>query len=71
MNVPKLVQLVDCNKHLTDVEKDMPHGKNGTCRVIEERAEIASRDVFHGQVDEVVILEGVEEAYKPRGLRSC
>ena len=48
VDVSQTMQLVDGHEHFAGVEENVPHGKNGASCVVEERAEVASRDVFHG-----------------------
>lgn len=70
MDISQTVELVHGHEHLADVEQDMPHGKDGTSCVIEKCTEVASGYVFHGQVDEVQVLERIKQTYKPGRLGS-
>ena len=69
MNVPQLVQLVDGGEHLADVKARVLLLEY--TRVIEKGAEVASRDVFHREVDVLRILESIQKADEPWCLRGC
>ena len=66
VDVPELVELADGSEHLADVEAGVLLLEHA--RVVEQGAEVAAGDVFHGEVDEGGVLEGVEEAHEPRRL---
>ena len=63
MNVTQPVELMDGDDHLCGVEQRilLMHDAG----VVQESTEVASRNVFHGEVNIEVVLEGVEKAYKP------
>lgn len=67
MEVSQLMQFVDASKHLANVEFRVFFFEHA--RVVEEGAEIAAWDVFHGEIDELGILERVEQSHEPWSLR--
>lgn len=66
MDVPQFMQLVDADEHLGDVEPRVLLFQDA--RVVQEGAEVATGDVFHGEVDELRVLEGVQESDEPWGF---
>lgn len=67
MEISQLMQFVDASKHLANVEFRVFFFEHA--RVVEEGAEIAAWNVFHGEIDELGILERVEQPYEPWSLR--
>ena len=69
MNIAQSMQFVDGNKHLCGVEARifLVHD----ARVVQESSEVASRDVLHGKIDVLRVLECIQQANEPRRLRSC
>ena len=57
MNVAQLVQFIHSGEHLADVEPRMLLLQHS--RVVEECSEVASRDVLHGEVHVLRVLEGI------------
>lgn len=68
MDVAKRVEFSDTSEHFGDIEASVFLFQNA--RVVEKRAEIAARDIFHCKVNVLLVLECVEKLNKPRSLRS-
>lgn len=58
MNVSKLVEFINGGEHFTYVKASVYFLEDA--RIIEKRPEIASRDIFHGQVNKMGILKRIE-----------
>ena len=67
VDVSQLVQLAHADEHLADVEScDLLLEHAG---VVEQCPEGAARDVLHGEVDVLGVLEGIQQTDEPRRLR--
>ena len=64
MDVPKLMQLTDGNKHLADVKACVFLFED--TGIVEECAKVAARDVFHGEIDMLCVLKCIKQANQPR-----
>ena len=58
MYIAELMQFIDSHKHLRNIEPSVLFLEH--TRIIHERSEITARHVFHSEVDELYVLEGVE-----------
>lgn len=63
MYVPELVELVHGGKHLADIESGVFLFENA--RVVEQSAEIAPGNIFHGKIDMLGVLERIQQANQP------
>ena len=61
MKVTELVQFVHSHEHLANVEAGVLLLQY--TGVVEECAKVTTGDVFHGEVNKLRILEGVEKSY--------
>jgi hypothetical protein len=68
VNVTQLVKLSHSLNHLADIKTRVLLLQYA--RVVQQGAEIASRDVFHREIDKRRVLKGVEETNEPRSLGS-
>lgn len=57
------MQLNDAGKHLTNIKSRMLFLENS--RIVEERSEVTTGNIFHGKVYVFSVLESVQEADKP------
>jgi len=57
MDIAQLMQFIHTSEHLCDVETCVFLLKNA--RIIQQRPEIASWNIFHGKIDEFRILESI------------
>lgn len=63
MDVTQLVEFVHTSKHLGDVIPRVLFLEHA--RVVQQRAEVTTWNVFHGKVDILSVLECVQETDKP------
>ena len=84
MNVSQLVQRVNACEHLGNVKARMSIVQN--TGVVEQRTKVTSGNIFlavfssqscrcsvvtyHGKINALVVLESIEQAYKPLALSS-
>jgi hypothetical protein len=67
VNVPELMQLAHSREHFADVEPCMFLLED--TRVVEQCPKVASRHVFHGEVNMRRILKGVQQTDQPGRFR--
>jgi hypothetical protein len=68
MNIPETVQRVHTREHLCNVESSMSVVQHSS--IVEQCAEVSSWNIFHRQIDLLIVLEGVEQSHQPLRLRS-
>lgn len=66
MDVSESMELVHGGEHFADIESSMFLLQN--TGIVQERPEVAPRDVLHREVDVIDVLEGVEKSNQPRRL---
>jgi hypothetical protein len=66
VDIAQFVEFVHGGEHLADVEAGVFLLKHS--RVIQECTEVATGNIFHGKIDELRILEGVEKPHEPWSL---
>jgi hypothetical protein len=63
MDESELVERRDGGQHLGEVEDGMVMDEDAVLH--EEGAHVASRNVFHGEIDMLRVLKGIEQAHHP------
>jgi len=58
MDVSKLMELIDTGEHLADIKSSIILVNDTS--IVEERPEISSWNIFHGQIHELGVLKSVE-----------
>lgn len=69
MKIAELVEFIHRSEHLADVEPGMLFLENS--RVVEQRSEVTTGNIFHGQINVLRVLEGIQKPDQPRGLSGC
>ena len=67
MNIPELMQLAHSREHFADVESCVFLLEDA--RIVEKCSKVASRYIFHREVNMLCILKGVQQTDQPRRFR--
>jgi len=68
MDVSKLMELIDTGEHLADIKLSISLVNDTS--IIEERPEISSWNILHGQIHKLGVLKSVEQSNQPWCLGS-